>query len=135
LTSTTLNTPGTTPNVAWEDGLYLITGSISGPANGQHVVTRLLVNSNVVEESIQGDTSYETNLLEHLAFLNAGDTISFQYRTPAGGIVIDPAADWQGASLSLIRFQQTPEPASIALWSLIGLGLVGFGYRRLRRTK
>lgn len=26
-----------------------------------------------------------------------------------------------------------PEPASIAIWSLIGLGLAGFGYRRYRR--
>ena len=28
-----------------------------------------------------------------------------------------------------------PEPASIAIWSLIGLGLAGFGYSRTRRKK
>ena len=28
-----------------------------------------------------------------------------------------------------------PEPASIAIWTLIGLGLVGFGYHRARRNK
>ena len=28
-----------------------------------------------------------------------------------------------------------PEPASIAIWSLIGLGLAGFGYTRIRRKK
>jgi hypothetical protein len=26
-----------------------------------------------------------------------------------------------------------PEPASIAIWSLVGLGIAGFGYRRFRR--
>ena len=28
-----------------------------------------------------------------------------------------------------------PEPASIAIWSLLGLGLSGFGYWRVRRKK
>lgn len=28
-----------------------------------------------------------------------------------------------------------PEPASVAIWSLIGLGLAGFGYTRIRRKK
>ena len=28
-----------------------------------------------------------------------------------------------------------PEPASIAIWSIIGLGMFGFGYRKLRRKK
>ena len=28
-----------------------------------------------------------------------------------------------------------PEPASVAIWSLIGLGLAGFGYHRVRRKK
>ena len=28
-----------------------------------------------------------------------------------------------------------PEPASIAIWSLIGLALTGFGYYRVRRNK
>ncbi len=28
-----------------------------------------------------------------------------------------------------------PEPAPIAIWSLIGLGLAGFGYYRTRRKK
>ena len=28
-----------------------------------------------------------------------------------------------------------PEPTSIAIWTLIGLGLAGFGYRRYRGQK
>ena len=35
----------------------------------------------------------------------------------------------------IISSAAVPEPASIALWSLIGLGLAGFGYRRFRQTK
>jgi len=31
--------------------------------------------------------------------------------------------------------QPVPEPASIAIWSLIGIGLAGFGYLRSRRRK
>ena len=31
--------------------------------------------------------------------------------------------------------QAVPEPASIAIWSLIGLGLAGFGYHGVRRKK
>lgn len=33
------------------------------------------------------------------------------------------------------EFVAVPEPASIAIWSLIGLGLVGFGWYRTRRKK
>lgn len=137
LTNTTLNTPGTTPHEAWEDGLYLITASLSGPqgsGGNSHVVTRLLINGLPVEQSLQGNTLYGTNMLEHLADLEAGDLVSFEYRTPQAGLTIDQAVDWQGASLSLVQFQaQVPEPTSIAIWTLIGLGLVGFGYARRRR--
>ena len=34
---------------------------------------------------------------------------------------------------SQIQAQAVPEPASVAIWSLIGIGLAGFGYYRLRR--
>jgi len=35
----------------------------------------------------------------------------------------------------LVADAVVPEPASIAIWSLIGLGLAGFGYYRTRRKK
>jgi hypothetical protein len=138
LTNTTLNTPGTTPHVAWEEGLYLVTASLSGPQAGQsaglaHVVTRLLVNGNPVEESIQGNTSYGTNLLEHLAYLNAGDTISFQYRTAQANLTVNPGSDWQGASLSLVRFQVIPEPTTCLIWSLLTTLGLSLGWRQRKR--
>ena len=39
--------------------------------------------------------------------------------------------------LNEVQFFQAviPEPASVAIWSLIGLGLAGFGYFRMRRKK
>ncbi len=33
------------------------------------------------------------------------------------------------------QLQAVPEPASITIWSLLGLGLAGFGYFRIRRKK
>ena len=39
---------------------------------------------------------------------------------------------WKGFAATV---QPVPEPASIAIWSLIGLGLAGFGYTRIRRKK
>ncbi len=43
---------------------------------------------------------------------------------------LDPSGSGVVSSLAVV-----PEPASIAIWSLLGMGLVGFGYyrRRLRR--
>ena len=38
-------------------------------------------------------------------------------------------------SAAVPQVQSVPEPTSVALWSLIGLGLAGFGYCRLRRKK
>jgi len=41
-----------------------------------------------------------------------------------------------GATFTLRQtFAPVPEPASIAIWSLIGIGLAGFGYLRSRRRK
>mgnify|MGYP002623760887 CR=1 FL=1 len=34
-----------------------------------------------------------------------------------------------------VQAAPVPEPASIAIWSLLGLGLAGFGYYRVRRKK
>ena len=40
------------------------------------------------------------------------------------------SAIWNQVTLAAV-----PEPASIAIWSLLGLGLAGYGYRRLRQSK
>ncbi|MCA9270784.1 MAG: hypothetical protein KDA41_20030, partial [Planctomycetales bacterium] len=38
-------------------------------------------------------------------------------------------------SVQAVAFAPVPEPASIVVWSLIGLALAGFGYCRVRRKK
>ena len=43
--------------------------------------------------------------------------------------------DEQVLALFDAQVAPVPEPASIAIWSLIGFGLVGFGYYRARRKK
>jgi hypothetical protein len=35
----------------------------------------------------------------------------------------------------IVSNQEVPEPASVAIWSFLGVGLAGFGYLRLRRKK
>lgn len=48
------------------------------------------------------------------------------------GVLFDEFA--LGDTLSdVVTAEVVPEPASIAIWSLIGLGLAGFGYFRVRR--
>jgi len=37
--------------------------------------------------------------------------------------------------LTNLQVTQIPEPASLAVWTLIGLGLTGFGFRRSRGKK
>ena len=59
--------------------------------------------------------------IANLEFTLLGDA------TPGGGSVSDIAISRAGAAV--------PEPASIALWSLIGLGVAGFGVYRVRRMK
>ncbi len=41
----------------------------------------------------------------------------------------------QTLSRFVVEFEAVPEPASIAIWSMLGLGLAGFGYYRMRRSK
>jgi len=49
------------------------------------------------------------------------------------GLAFD-APDIDIASISAVRPQAVPEPASIAIWSLLGICLAGYGYRRRRRN-
>ena len=48
-----------------------------------------------------------------------GDRFAILFSTPNGGVIT----------------AAVPEPTSVAIWSLIGLAFVGFGYLRVRNSK
>lgn len=63
--------------------------------------------------------------------IDAGETFGFRF----GGSNYDSTNLLQG-TLQITQITQiVPEPPSIALWSLLGLGLCGFGYYRVRRKR
>ena len=70
----------------------------------------------------------ETQLLS----INNGDGIVAQFLR--FDVVQTPGAN-PGAGEFQFFGTVVPEPTSIAIWSLIGLGLAGFGWRRIRRKK
>jgi hypothetical protein len=51
----------------------------------------------------------------------------------SGGQTFALLSGSQTAGIGVV--QAVPEPAAIALWSLIGLGVAGFGYSRARRKR
>ena len=67
------------------------------------------------------DFTFVSDGVNDVVLVFDGATNSADNETPLNGL--------------FLQFQAVPEPASIAIWSLIGLGLVGFGYRRHRTTR
>ena len=71
------------------------------------------------------------------AALTATDIFLFSQEDQHNDTELGHAAE----AASIVAFSSTfntaavPEPASIAIWSIIGLGMFGFGYRKLRRKK
>lgn len=61
---------------------------------------------------------------------SSGTLANPTFLTNAGGSIHVVAAEFLAAPVAAV-----PEPVSIAIWSLVGLGLVGFGYHRIRRKK
>ena len=59
---------------------------------------------------------------------NGVDPVSLQFDTNGNHM-------FNGFELTRLEAEAVPEPASIALWALIGIGLVCFGYGRLRRKR
>ena len=76
-----------------------------------------LTTAEVAGSSIM-DFSFFSDGVNDVILVFDGATNSGDNETPLNGL--------------FLQFQAVPEPASVAIWSLIGLGLVGFGYRRFR---
>ncbi len=70
-------------------------------------------------------------------FSSTAKILSIDLLRPDG--TIDPTVEVLGTSgvvySSQAQGNTVPEPASIAVWSLFGLGFAGFGYYRIRRKK
>lgn len=102
-----------------------ITGaSLGGPDAGLFDVPTSPVGANLVAGAGSQDF-----VLDFLGASFTGDVEAL--------LVID-YLDENGLDRSItfdISAVSTPEPASIAIWSLIGLGLAGFGFYRVRRKQ
>lgn len=109
----------------------------NGPISDQ-----LTISSNwtdIANNSAVGNNDIKGALVELMDFFAVAPLV------PASDIVgvrIDQTGTGSGnrldplvIGLATLNAAVVPEPASIAIWSLIGLGLAGFGYRRVRRKK
>ena len=79
----------------------------------------------VADADFQGVTGFRLE-----ALLGSNNLVGFSTGGGNGNIVLSEFnvfAQTQAAPV--------PEPASVAIWSLIGLGLAGFGFNRIRRKK
>jgi hypothetical protein len=84
-----------------------ITWSLAVPMNGG-IVTRLNVDGTVIPSTtvVVGNTTYATSTGSYYTTLPAGThTIVLEYRTNMN-FTFDPAADWQGARLQMMSFDQ-----------------------------
>lgn len=68
-------------------------------------------NGSIMEWNLTGSTSYTFEFIDE--------------NTPSGNVAI--------LSGLIVEVTSVPEPASIAIWSILGLGLAGFGYYRIRQ--
>lgn len=76
-----------------------------------------------------------------LIFAELGGGENVEFSAAFGNFVGDPnnaafrlVGDTANGGLAVF-VALSPEPTSIAMWSLVGIGLAAFGYRRLRRAK
>lgn len=74
------------------------------------------------------------DLLTYSGLLEIGEEASFSFAVEVPDL-IDGQADGQAIFTLRQSAVATPEPASLTLWSLIGLCLTGFGYYRVRKKK
>ena len=73
--------------------------------SGSHLVTRLVVDGNIVSRSLTGDSSYWSEDSCWYGELAADShTIRIQYRTPAGGTSNPSASDWENRILQVLVF-------------------------------
>ncbi len=88
----------------------------------------LLLNGVSVGETSPGFGSLVNFVIDSTdaAFVHGTNTLTFQINNAGGspnptGLRVDDLVGW---------YHPVPEPTSVALWSLIGIGLAGFGRRR-----
>ena len=84
-------------------------------------------------------------LIDDGTFVNAGVDTGQQFLVESNGmddillrIIEDSSTNrtrFNGLSITTLELAVVPEPASVAIWTLLGLGLASFGYFRFRRTK
>lgn len=96
-----------------------------------------LVNAGVSADGSQGGAGangLNETLMESTSmvfqFVSDGNPVSLLFDGTASAINQTPL---NGLEINLL--QVVPEPASIAIWSLIGIGLCGFGYFRFGRKR
>jgi hypothetical protein len=85
-----------------EEATVMVNYNISMAGSGSHLVTRLLVGSNVRSRNISGNVTYWHITTTWYETLAAGThTIKVQYRTPATRTLV-PSADWNDAYLQVM---------------------------------
>jgi len=85
-----------------EEATVMVNYNISMAGSGSHLVTRLLVGSNVRSRNISGNVTYWHIAATWYETLAAGThTIKVQYRTPATRTLV-PSADWNDAYLQVM---------------------------------
>jgi hypothetical protein len=88
-------------------GPAAITWSLAVPMNGG-IVTRLNVDGKAIPSTtvVVGNTTYATSTGSYYTTLSAGaHTVVLEYRTNMN-FTFDPMADWQGARLQMMSFDQ-----------------------------
>jgi len=111
------------------DGDLLNTGAPPFTADDIANIALQLTDSGYTIDFTRDTISYTTDLLSFNDSTDMLERIEFQF---AGG---GSNGARTGFILDNLVVTAVPEPASVAIWSLIGLGLAGFGCYRLRRRK
>ncbi len=88
----------------------------------------------VVYTNFTGETDFDFDdpLMFHL--LNSSD-YSGDLQVTANQFQFTDIGSGVGGINYNVQFAAVPEPTSVAIWSLLGLGLAGYGYYRHRRKK
>ena len=110
----------------FDNGAGTTTGSFSATTDPVHVV---------IDLDFVSDSFADGSLVDAVASVDGVvvDTYTFDLNNNGGELFMELGTLETGMLIDNFSVTATPEPTSIAIWSLIGLGLAGFGYRRLRR--
>ena len=123
-------TGGATPGMAWQNGLFHISGSYlaDGGSSGGQGMARLMVNGTAVEHNLFDTTSglWDSQTFSTYLLLNENDIVTMEVDSP--GSYNAHAAPF--TNLTMVGFNSVPEPSSFTLLGIGAISLLTYIWRR-----